>query len=694
LSLASSLLGYRFLDAGGPITIWCVYLCALLLADAAPTLVNDETRLTRVFRLSRNLLLALGAFVILADILLIPFSAYLLWFELLAESSPRGAVSFLYSMLAGFAVIPGCFALIRGRLAQAALLLGLGVSLWLFLLLHSLWAAAIVACFAVGLFVRNGIQVRAGRLASAVLVPSILLLSAVLLAVPLGLLVRPEGDRFVNRVLSPLFRDSVMRVWPRFPIVYDIPGYGRGFSSEELGRPPLLSSRPLFEIEAAASERLYLRTEILHSYRDGAWTLSEEVRRRAEAAPVRPSILDPEGARQLPRASLTVRTELYPALPHTLETAYIGIQGRSELSLRIADPSLGYVPERPLLTGEVLELHDRRVSGDSGDSGDSVRAGPGPEYLELHPAVSEEIGAIAEEFREEESLRSLANLARFFSDEFEYSLDPPQPRARSALVGFFLTESRSGYCVHFATAFTLIARYYGIPARYVTGYLVIMNDQGLTQPITGLSAHAWPEIWTSETGWTVFEATPPLRVAGSEGFDPAFTRIANDGLTRTQLSAIRSGRMSDEANGDEPENRRIAPLEAAVAVFGGLALLVVTALLSRIFILHRKLLTAPGAAARVVALGRRIAGFGPERCGWSGFGAALRVRMEEGKRGEVRALGAYSCSKLGEFGHELFFDLPNTGSQPQRIRFLRAVYRRMHRWARRESRGGVRLWLE
>mgnify|MGYP000367472964 CR=1 FL=1 len=39
----------------------------------------------------------------------------------------------------------------------------------------------------------------------------------------------------------------------------------------------------------------------------------------------------------------------------------------------------------------------------------------------------------------------------------------------------FLTTSKIGHSVHFATAATLMFRYYGIPARYVEGYLITLK---------------------------------------------------------------------------------------------------------------------------------------------------------------------------------------------------------------------------
>lgn len=80
-------------------------------------------------------------------------------------------------------------------------------------------------------------------------------------------------------------------------------------------------------------------------------------------------------------------------------------------------------------------------------------------------------------------------------------------------VSVFLNETKSGYSVHFATAATLMFRYYGIPARYVEGYLITPDDaQNATANsviiIDGTHAHAWTEFYQDGVGWIPFETTP------------------------------------------------------------------------------------------------------------------------------------------------------------------------------------------
>ena len=77
----------------------------------------------------------------------------------------------------------------------------------------------------------------------------------------------------------------------------------------------------------------------------------------------------------------------------------------------------------------------------------------------------------------------------------------------------FLEDKKIGHSVHFATAAALMFRYYGIPSRYVEGYLVTPSDiQDKTSEdtinIPGKNGHAWTEIYIDGLGWIPVEMTP------------------------------------------------------------------------------------------------------------------------------------------------------------------------------------------
>ena len=90
-----------------------------------------------------------------------------------------------------------------------------------------------------------------------------------------------------------------------------------------------------------------------------------------------------------------------------------------------------------------------------------------------------------------------------------YSLETKRmPGNYTDFAKWFLETSETGYCVHFATAATVLLKAAGIPARYVTGYLAEV-EQGQTTVVLAENAHAWTEFWLPGFGWAMLEVTPP-----------------------------------------------------------------------------------------------------------------------------------------------------------------------------------------
>lgn len=95
-----------------------------------------------------------------------------------------------------------------------------------------------------------------------------------------------------------------------------------------------------------------------------------------------------------------------------------------------------------------------------------------------------------------------------------YDRDTPAPPAGRDYVDWFLNESRQGYCMHYATAATLLLRTAGIPARYVSGYVAYTPYRMAVTEVTDYAAHAWVEVYIDGTGWYPLEATPGYQGGG------------------------------------------------------------------------------------------------------------------------------------------------------------------------------------
>jgi len=94
----------------------------------------------------------------------------------------------------------------------------------------------------------------------------------------------------------------------------------------------------------------------------------------------------------------------------------------------------------------------------------------------------------------------------FSRQEFYYTLTPP--RLSDDSVDEFLFETKRGFCGHYASAFAILMRAAGIPARVVTGYQGGTFNRFANYWIVRQSdAHAWDEIWIDGHGWLRIDPT-------------------------------------------------------------------------------------------------------------------------------------------------------------------------------------------
>ncbi len=109
---------------------------------------------------------------------------------------------------------------------------------------------------------------------------------------------------------------------------------------------------------------------------------------------------------------------------------------------------------------------------------------------------------------DEDTIGNIANaIAGLVRSSAEYDLDTARmPAGTPDFARWFLEESDTGYCVHYATATTVLLRAAGIPARYVEGYLA-EAAAGQTVTVTEKDAHAWAEYYIVGIGWLPLEST-------------------------------------------------------------------------------------------------------------------------------------------------------------------------------------------
>ncbi|KFZ37286.1 hypothetical protein HR45_11475 [Shewanella mangrovi] len=134
----------------------------------------------------------------------------------------------------------------------------------------------------------------------------------------------------------------------------------------------------------------------------------------------------------------------------------------------------------------------------------------------------------------------LAAMMQLFNQQpYYYTLTPPALGQNQ--LDEFLFTTRQGFCVHYASAFTILARASGLPARMVTGYQGgIYNADAGYMSVYQYMAHAWSEVWLPDSGWVRYDPTAmiaPERI--EQGFDSMFA--AEDSyLADATFSGIRN----------------------------------------------------------------------------------------------------------------------------------------------------------
>ncbi len=130
---------------------------------------------------------------------------------------------------------------------------------------------------------------------------------------------------------------------------------------------------------------------------------------------------------------------------------------------------------------------------------------------------------------------------RWFTRQgFVYTLNPGEmgPNATAT----FLFERRKGFCGHYASAFAVLMRASGIPARVVLGYRGgEINQHGGFLVVRQTQAHAWAEVWTGSnlSGWRRVDLTSVIPAE-----DPATGRATTTPAAENSGAAARAAQRA------------------------------------------------------------------------------------------------------------------------------------------------------
>ncbi len=282
--------------------------------------------------------------------------------------------------------------------------------------------------------------------------------------------------------------------------------------------PRSYTGRAMLQVASSRPGTMYLRGEVYRDYSSQAWTGVEpnstdnlsNYNPLLGTSPVSATITyltSPRSMVYLPYQTTVVEDKqvfsdsplVFPQAQQSYDVGYIPLDD---------SPSrLGNIPtlsEQEEAYGAYLEVPED-VSGDLlvwftqameelENSGDPIRADATGEYAG--------------------ELNTVSIIAQLLERNATYDLRTPRTPSEEDFVTYFLEESHRGYCVHFASAATLLLRTQGIPARYVSGYVTTLSPvftSGMelyTARVVDSNAHAWVEIYLYGYGWYPVEVTP------------------------------------------------------------------------------------------------------------------------------------------------------------------------------------------
>ncbi len=254
--------------------------------------------------------------------------------------------------------------------------------------------------------------------------------------------------------------------------------------------------RVSFEGAPPAPDLRYFRAYVMWNYDGRSWRYLDARHLRArETAPLEVS------------AAIRYQISLQPTQQRVLPTLDVPLGAPAQASLQPDREVLADKPVNDPLSYQLRSALQYRLQPLLDEH--SQRLG-----LHLPAGFNPRTHALAAQWRErygsDHAAIVQAALSLFHDGGFHYTL-APAPLGRDS-VDDFLFDTREGFCEHYASAFTVLMRAAGIPARVVTGYQGgYWNKYGNYLLVRYSDAHAWSEVWLAGRGWVRIDPTGAVR---------------------------------------------------------------------------------------------------------------------------------------------------------------------------------------
>ena len=361
------------------------------------------------------------------------------------------------------------------------------------------------------------------------LVPTGLVLSALLAVMPLAGYTHPELAAFAQR-LQQKIDDYLFFTDARTTFSLSATGW-QPLGPDRLGGSVSPADTPVMQVYTTG--RTLLRGTVKNDYTGSAWRDTTDQRRylfvnphfsqlrrnlfdqMRPSAAIRDSVLITEPmivSMRSDAASTLFITQRFTSPAGEDVVAYFS-PSTELFATRSLEAGTRYTFTGSRLTG--ASEHVRRAVLESHDAADPYLDTVRERYLSLPEGIDDDVLLLAQQLtaRDQNDFDRAASLCTFLQHTYPYSLVQETPPAGKDFVSWFLLEEQRGYCTSFASALAVLGRAVGLPTRYVEGYAAEPDSENIAR-VTQENAHAWTEIYFAGFGWLPFDPTP------GSGFTP------------------------------------------------------------------------------------------------------------------------------------------------------------------------------
>lgn len=422
--------------------------------------------------------------------------------ESLAEA--REVLPIALYLLGGAVAMVTAWSVAKGQSAVPAVLLAAPMPVLTMLIIGKvpeiIWVFLLLVCLCL-LVLCSGVRYRDEKQGNRVtfygILPVILVIALLLLMIPAKTY---TGDERAEKWADVLFHDTGLKDWWERLTEKEIPPAesvdGVKVSLDQLG-PRNLSETQVMTVTAGYTGTLYLRTSALDTYDGKTWTNSGD----GTTLPWPNSQNLQSGGEVMVSTEYAHRMMYLPYYVRSMNMSGLARGIENEYKLNYYTIACAQMPDKSYFEDFYADPYTNRHTAP-------------PEFMAQCTQLPDLTkkwadGILPEILGDTVNYYHVAQkICRYVRTGAKYDLNPEMMGEKEKdFVRWFVEQSETGYCVHYASAAAVLLKAAGIPARYVSGYMVEVQA-GVNTPVLQSNAHAWVEYWLPGFGWTILEATP------------------------------------------------------------------------------------------------------------------------------------------------------------------------------------------